>query len=201
MLRRHIAAAAALVLLASIGCDTPPPQLKPLKKIVEIPAANLPADMRLFNWTDRRGSGSCVIASSCYNFNWSDQEERAMDWRRRYAGGQTETTIRRKHDAEQIPYYFTRSADMEFLEWCNKTRRSALIWFFQSHCVNFVGISRDPSRPTDPTQYVWLCDNNRPMRYLRIPKAEFARRWAGYGGFGLTPAAAPLPPPLFDARS
>lgn len=198
MLQKTCLAVVAAVCLA--GCSTPAEiSTKPLQAIAELPAANLPAAMRLRNWTDARGSGSCVIASSCFNHNWGGNTKRAADWRNRYAGGQTETTIRRKHDAERIPYYFTRSADPEFLRWVTRTRRSALIWYYPRHCVNFVGFHTDPNRPTDPNVYAWLCDNNRPAQFIRVPVSEFVRKWAGYGGFGLALESPPVPPPLFDA--
>ncbi|MEO9590894.1 hypothetical protein [Rhodopirellula bahusiensis] len=174
-------------------------RIEPMRAVAEVPAANLPTSLRYRNWTDARGSGSCVIASSNYNHNWVGDNATAVSWRQKYAGGQTETSIRRKHDAEQLPYVFTRTADAEFLKWVSRTRRSALIWFWKNHCVNFVGFHRDPNRPTDPTMYAWLCDNNRPTQYIPIPVNEFFRRWAQDGGFGLAREAAPVPPPLFNA--
>lgn len=199
MIRLLLVAIASISLVCS-GCSgTLHLPTKPMQEIAEIPAANLPVDMRLHNWTDSRGSGSCVIASSCFNHNWVGDSETAKRWRQIYAGGQTETSIKAKHDAAQIPYYFTRSADREFLEWVTRTRRSALIWYYPSHCVNFVGIHRDNTRPTDPNLYAWICDNNRPTRFIRVPVDEFVRKWAGYGGFALSRESPPAPPPLFDA--
>ncbi|TWU66434.1 hypothetical protein V7x_20000 [Crateriforma conspicua] len=193
----------ALLGLALLMCGCKSADLSvatlPLRDLLEIPGANLPVSMRYRNWTDARGSGSCVIASAAYNHNWAGDPETARDWRRRYAGGQTETSIRAKHDAAQIPYYFTRSANAGFLDWVSRTRRSALIWFYPRHCVNFAGFSKDPMRPTDPNEYAWLCDNNRPMQFIRVPKERFLREWAGYGGFALARESPPLPPPLFDA--
>lgn len=194
---------AVLLICCCAGCDMPAelqmPAVKPLQAITELPAANLPESLRPHNWTDRGGSGSCVNASTVYNLHQTNQPAKADHWRRTYAGGETDSSIRRKLDNEGLQYYFTRQADPELLRWATDTRRSALIWYYQSHCVNFVGFHRDPSRPTDDTVYAWLCDNNRPQRYIRIPYDEFTRKWAGYGGFGLSLAAPPVPPPLFDA--
>jgi hypothetical protein len=185
------------------GCDVSDPvaslQIAPMMPASEIPGANLPAELRPKNWTDAGGSGSCVNASTVHNLRWSNQPAMAEFWRRTYAGGETDSSIRRAHDANALPYFFTRAADMAFLQWVTDTRRSALIWYYPSHCINFNGFHRDPSRPTDPTVYAWMCDNNRPSRFIRVPADTFAQKWAGYGGFGLALAAPPVPPPLFPA--
>jgi len=192
-----------LLCLLCAGCVDRDPlsdvRLAALRPFVEVPVASLPDSLRPVNWTDARGSGSCVNASSMFNFRWTNQPDLANWWRKTYAGGETETSIRRAHDQARVPYYYTRSADRSFLEWATATRRSALIWYYPSHCINFVGYHRDPARPTDPTVYAWLCDNNRPARFIKIPEPEFGRKWLSYGGFGLTPAAPPVPPPLFNA--
>jgi hypothetical protein len=199
--------AVALVLFCgcSVGCTPADVDqlaqigIAPIQPVAEIPGANLPVEMRPKNWTDAGGSGSCVNASTVHNLRWANQPALADYWRRTYAGGETDTSIRRAHDANALPYYFTRSADMSFLQWVTDTRRSALVWYYPSHCINFSGFHRDPSKPTDPTVYAWLCDNNRPSRFIRVPADTFAQKWAGYGGFGLALAAPPVPPPLFPA--
>lgn len=193
-----------LLLAAFVGCDevagvVDNVRLASLRPSLELPGANLPDSLRPRNWTDSRGSGSCVNASTMFNLRWSAQPDMADYWRKTYAGGETDSSIRRAHDQNRLPYYFTRSADRSFLEWVTATRRSALIWYYPSHCVNFVGFHADPTRPTDPTVYAWLCDNNRPARFIRVPVQEFQSKWAGYGGFGLSLASPPVPPPLFNA--
>ncbi|EMI17770.1 hypothetical protein RMSM_05296 [Rhodopirellula maiorica SM1] len=194
---------ALIALVVCCGCNELPQRVTtlPIKRVVETPAANLPTSLRPYNWTDARGSGSCVNASTVYNLTWSAKPELAAWWRKNHAGGETDTSIRRSHDAVGLRYYYTRNADPEFLKWVTKTRRSALIWYYQSHCVNFVGFHRDPTRPDDSTMYAWLCDNNRPTRYIKVPIDSFLRKWAGYGGFGLALKDPPVPPSLFSATT
>lgn len=187
--------------MAVSGCDSSDraQEYLPLLTLNESPVANLPVELRPYNWSDRSGSGSCVNASQVYNLTWAAMPDMALWWRTNNAGGETESSIRGKTQAAGLEYYSTNRADMSFLDWCTETRRSALIWHWPSHCVNFVGFGTDPYRPTDPTEYAWLLDNNRPTNYIPIERNKFARDWDGYGGVGLALASPPVPPPLFDA--
>ena len=89
-------------------------------------------------------------------------------------------------------YASTGSGDFSFLEWCQRTRRGAGLFYKPSHSINFVGMD---------SQYVYLLDNNstsypeRNGHYERVPIADFKRRWRGYGGFAWTLVYNP-PPPL-----
>lgn len=192
--RRGLAYLLLVVLsLPAIGC-TPtasPAVVIPPVGVSEIPAANLPVELRPHNWTDRGGSGSCVNASTVYNLRWTSNESLADWWRKNHAGGETTTTIRQHHDARNLRYYFTLSADPRILDWCTVTRRSALIWYYPRHCITFAGFHG---------QHAHLIDNNRPTQVIRVEREEFLRNWAGYGGFALALANPPVPPPLYDAR-
>lgn len=182
----------ALLLVLASGCvgrrqqwielPAPPP---------EVPAVNLPASMRPHNWTDSRGSGSCVIASSVYHFRWLNRPEIADFFRRTYAGGQTATSIEQKWRAAGIPFVSTgddTAGDPEFLEWASVTRRGAIIWYFDNHCVHFCGYA-----VLNGQEYAVLNDNNREDKYIRIPKMEFLKKWRGYGGFACTALLPPAP--------
>ncbi|TWU17980.1 hypothetical protein [Allorhodopirellula heiligendammensis] len=160
----------------------------------EVPAANLPESLRPYNWTAADGSGSCVNASTVYALQWRGKEAMADWWRRNHSGGETDTSIRQSHDAAGLRYVFTRSADESFLDWCSRTRRGAIIWFYTRHCVTFVGFAN-----VDGREYAFLNDNNRPTRYIKVERAEFLRRWADYGGFALSLLDPPVPPPLYPA--
>lgn len=186
------------------GCSVQPvahplPQIVPTMRPSEVPGANLPVDLRPYNWTDSRGSGSCANASSVYNLHWSGLPDVASWWRRTYAGGETAQSLRQKHEAAKQPHFYTLNADPVLLDWATKTRRSAVIWYYPSHAINFTGFHRDPSSPSDPKVYAWLLDNNRPQNFIKVERDKFLRNWAGYGGFALSLAAPPVPPPLFDA--
>jgi len=189
----------AIALLAT-GCVANPsshrePRLLPPIAAAEVPAANLPVNLRPFNWTDARGSGSCVNASTVFNLHWSNNPELADWWRRSHAGGETSTSIRRHHDERNLRYFYTLRADPALLDWCTATRRSALIWFYPSHCINFCGFHRDESG----REVAYLLDNNRPRNWIKVERSKFLKEWAGYGGFALALAADPVPPPLYDA--
>lgn len=196
---------AVLVCSVATGCSVPeanqPIRIVPPVAVSEIPGANLPVDLRPYNWTDRGGSGSCANASSVYNLQWAAKPDVAEYWRRTHAGGETASSLRAKHDAAKQPYYYTLKADPALLDWATRTRRSAVIWYYPSHAINFCGFGRDPDSPGDQRIYAFLCDNNRPTRFIKVERSAFLRAWAGYGGFGLALAAPPVPPPLYDAVS
>ena len=183
-------------LAVCLGCQSvPQTRLVPNPPpAAEIPVANLPESLRPYNWTDVGGSGSCVNASTVYMLRWRGMEAMADWWRANHAGGETDSTIRKHHDAAGIRYVFTRAADASFLDWCSRTRRGAIIWFYERHCISFVGFATVEGR-----EYAFLNDNNRPQRFIRIERGAFIRRWAGYGGFGLSQLNPPVPPPLYPA--
>ena len=201
----HIARIALLLAVVAssllTGCTVPVdqvPRIVPAMAVNEIPGANLPVDLRPYNWTDRGGSGSCANASSVYNLQWAAKPDVAEYWRRTHAGGETDRSLRAKHDAAKQPYYYTLRADPALLDWATRTRRSAVIWYYPSHAINFCGFHREPG---DQRTYAYLLDNNRPQRFIKVERSEFLRAWAGYGGFALSLAAPPVPPPLYDAVS
>lgn len=189
----------AFALLVSAGCIDESRLVRLPNQPPEVPPSNLPLPLRQKNWVDSRGSGSCVIASSVYHFRWMGQPEIANHFRKSYAGGQTDTSIKAKWKAAGIPFACTgdksydRSATMaygdpDFLEWASDTRRGAIIWYFDSHCVNFCGYSK-----IDGQEFALLCDNNRIDKFIRIPKQQFLKNWRGYGGFACTALLPPAP--------
>lgn len=180
-----------LCLLALTGCESR--QWRELQRpFVEVPGANVPASLRYKNWPDARGSGSCVIASSCSLFEWSNRPDLARKFRQSYAGGQTESSIKSKYQASRIQY-IAPSSDKEYgdpalLEWASATRRAAIIWYFPNHCVTFCGFSWLNGR-----EVAWLLDNNRTERFIPIEKQKFLSEWRGYGGFAAVPLLTPAP--------
>lgn len=191
---------ACLGLVLLVGCaethqlrELPPPA-------EEIPAANIPLSVRYKNWPDAKGSGSCVIASSCSALEWVNQPKLAEKFRKTYAGGQTETSILEKYRANKIPFVATKSreevsqkggyayGDPNILELCSATRRACIIWYFPNHCVTFVGFSQWQGR-----EVAWLLDNNRKERFIPIPKQQFLTEWRGFGGFAAIPWLTPAP--------
>lgn len=173
-------------------CGCTAQQWRELSAMKEIPAANIPSALRYKNWPDARGSGSCVIASTCSVLEWANKPQLAEKFRKAYAGGQTETSIIKKWRENNIPFVATMRdedhGDPDFLQWTSDTRRAAIIWYFPNHCVTFCGFSQWEGR-----EVAWLLDNNRKDRFIPIPKDQFLTEWRGYGGFAATPLLAPAP--------
>jgi len=149
----------------------------------EVPAMNLPLQLRQHNW----GGGSCVHASTVMCLRWQQQFEMADYWRKTYSGGESLDGLAAKLDANGVRYAFTSSGDPAFLEWATRTRRGAVIFYFPSHSICFVGHQGDQA---------WLLDNNREDHYLQVPWDTFVTNWKGYGGVALTPIYVPPPPPF-----
>lgn len=192
-----LVAIASLMIVA--GCDVQERWEKLPGRAPEVPAANLPVGMRPHNWVDANGSGSCVIASSCFHLQWCNLERLAQRFRQRYAGGQTETSIQQKWAENDIPYATVPSpGDPEFLEWASRTRRGAIIWYFPNHCVHFCGFAMFEGQ-----EYAFINDNNREKSFIRIPKRQFISEWRGYGGYAqatLLPPAPSLPTPGYRVQ-
>lgn len=179
----------AFLSLAACGCDSQSEQWLALPAVApESPPVNPPVGMRQKNWVSSTGSGSCVIASSVTHFGWQGREDVGKYFRASYAGGQTATSIKTKWKAANIPFLCTESGDPQFLDWASKTRRGAIIWYFPNHCVTFCGYS-----VIDGIEHAMICDNNRTLQYIRIPKQQFIREWRGYGGFACTALLTPAP--------
>lgn len=181
---------------------------------IESPSANIPKSVRWTNWPDRNGSGSCVIASSCSLFEWANRPELAKKFRQSYAGGQTEESIKKKYRQNGIKFVCTAAQDRNeysssrntpedqgfdygdpaILEFATATRRAAIIWYFDNHCVTFCGFGQFNGQ-----EVAFLLDNNRTERFIPIEKSQFLRNWRSkYGGFAAVPLNIPVPPIPFQ---
>lgn len=190
---------AAMAIAGSLGCEAPAPAVVAVQPpAAEIPVVSLPETLRQWNWRSTQaasyGEGSCVIASSCSLFNWLGRPDISQFMRQNYAGGQTARSVQQIWSSMRVEYCATEGGDPEHLEWCSRTRRGAIIWFFPNHCVTFCGYSR-----VDGADYAILLDNNRCEQYLRIPHEEFVRAWRQYGGFAATPLLTPTSPKPWPA--
>ena len=150
---------------------------------------DLPPSMRQENW----GGGSCVHASTVSHLRWLGMEELAAWWRQQYSGGEYADRLLKRMDEAGLKWAATTKSDFGLLEWANRTRRGAVIFYKSNHSINFVGISPDG-------QTVYMLDNNateypeRNGHYEAVPIEEFKRRWAGYGGFAAVCVYSPTPP-------
>ncbi len=187
----------AVVIALSItgsGCTMRPDVVAVQPPPAETPGANLPRSLRQENWLSR-GEGSCVHASTISMLNWCSNYQLAQQWRYKYGGGEYESSILAKYDANGLRHQYTRTGSPEFLEWVSSQRRAAIIWYFPNHCVTFAGFGRDSAGG----EVAYLLDNNRPNQFLRIPKDKFLQSWLGYGGFAATVLLEPPPPLPFPA--
>lgn len=168
----------------------------------ESPVANLPLNLHQRNWTNSRGSGSCVHASTVYAMRWMGAYELADRWRQAHAGGETEYSIRRFYEAANVQFVSTQDprdakpgdwhhGDPAFLDWVTSTRRAAIIWFKPSHCCCFVGFTTINGK-----EYAVIQDNNYPGTYEKYPREQFIREWRICGGFGAVPLVGPPQAPL-----
>lgn len=184
-MRNVVITAVALCLLA--GCSSP--KLVELPPQPESPVTNIPRPLRQTNWL-RYMEGSCAHASCVSGFNWFNEYEIAQYWRKKYGGGEWDSSLIAKFKAERIPFVVETNGDPWILEYATESRRGATIWFFSAHAIWFCGFEDDPRFG----QVAVVLDNNRVGNFIRIPKAQFIQRWKGYGGFALCPLLDPSPP-------
>lgn len=181
----------AFVSLFATGCSSR--QWCQIPHTPETPVANIPTSLRWQNWPDTKGSGSCVIASTCSLLEWSNRHDLAVKFRKSYAGGQTETSISKIYRANGIPFIAPKDehdhGDPKLLQWASDTRRAAIIWYFDNHCVTFCGFGIH-----EGNEVAWLLDNNRVKQFIPIPKRQFLTNWRSkYGGFAAIPLLTPAP--------
>lgn len=150
---------------------------------------DLPPQLREPNYA----GGSCGHASTTSLLRHQQQYELADWWRATYSSGEYSTRHIERLEAAGLRYAYTTTGDMEFLKYCARTRRGAVIYYKPYHIVNFVGV--DLNRGV-----VQLLDNNdvnRPERagsYEEVEYERFAHDWKHqYGGFAFTLIYQPAP--------
>ena len=160
-------------------CPETPPADCPYKAV---PPMDLPVELRESNYGS---GGSCVHASMVACLRWQNLHKLADWWRGRYSGGEGIGGLASKAEAAGLRFAYTRQGDSQFLEWCSRTRRGAVIFYYENHSIVFCGFVGNEAV---------VMDNNRVDRLTRIPKQDFIRRWRSYGGVALTPVYSPDPP-------
>lgn len=197
----------AAALLAALVVDDPVRQVIELPQVSELPVTaqvgvvlDLPQELRTKNW----GTGSCVHASNVNLLKWMELYDLAAWWRKTYSGGEYDTRLVSRLEQAGLRYAFIhggvdrngngRDDGEEFIEWTVRTRRGCGIFYKPQHSINLVGLD---------SQYAYLLDNNatdypeRVGHYERVPRAEFFRKWRGFGGFAWTLVYDPTPPEPF----
>lgn len=148
----------------------------------EVPVVNVPHSLRMWNYA----GGSCVHASTESEFNWLNQLELAVWWRKNYSGGESYSGLVDKLLRNKIPYKSTHNGDVAHLEWCVAERRGAVIFYYTNHSILLVHLDAEKAI---------VLDNNRIDYFIEIPREEFLSNWKGFGGVAVTPLiGAPAPP-------
>ena len=213
----------ALAALCLCGCDLDE-QPAATPKPIELPIVNIPRAEREWNW----GGGSCVHASTVMHLRWQNAMELADYWRKTYSGGESYNGLTSKLNRNRVPFYATAGGggqdiaraeatdfasfisgrggsygtlhgDVDVLERCTAERRGGVIFYYPNHSILFCGFG--PSL-TKGDEVAYVLDNNRIEQFIEIPKAEFIRKWRGWGGVCVVPTiGSPRPPiPYIAAR-
>jgi hypothetical protein len=184
--------AMVLIGICTVGCDRIVPQnvtpIAPPK--LEQPVLQLPVPLRQRNWTVR-GEGSCVYASLTTVARWVHRPDIAkwLSDPTQNGGGEYGTRLRQRLDEVGVQYSYTDRASVAFLDWCNESRRGAIVWWKTSHCCTFAGwVSVNGKR------YAAIIDNNHPETFELTEANLFISEWTRFGGFGLTLLYDPASP-------
>lgn len=184
--------AAFCLVLAFCGCE-PAKKVYPLPiPAAETPVANLPLEMRKSNWLGPLRQGSCVYASLVNHVRWLNMPQFAEqiiatrgdgEYAQRLMNWLDTVRWRDEFGVEHtgVEYRYTEKADPRFLDWCSQERLGAILWWKPSHCCTFVGWVRDQNG----NQHAAILDNNYIEKFEYVPREQFVRLWAGYGGFAL----------------
>lgn len=141
--------------------------------------------LRHTNWSPY-GEGSCVWASLATTLQWQRQNALAKYVRQNYHSGSDANRLINACNRLNLPIQYTKNGDPAFLEYVHANRLSAVIFYYDKHCVNFLGY-RDG--------YAVLLDNNSVHKFNFVPKSEFLSNWRNfYSGFALTVTLNPYPP-------
>lgn len=158
-----------------------PPAEGEIIRLLDVPQA-----IRIRNYPDPYGSGSCVYASTRVLLSMHGFDEMEQYFYR-YKGGENAAGIIQKVHEAGLRYAYTHDADREFIRWISRNRLGAIIWYYPSHCVNIVDWDENQ-------RVIRLLDNNRINRYMVIEEDVFFPNWSSYGGFALTLVYPPPPP-------
>lgn len=188
-----------LLLFVTVGCEIPTTVYPLPAPVAEYPVCNLPLPLRQQNWSGRLGQGSCVYASLINHVRWLNMPEFANEIRQSRGDGEYASRLMAWLDSKGLGYDFTERGDPRFLDQCAYDRKGCILWWKPYHCCTFVGWVQD----TEGQQFAAVLDNNYTSKFEYIPREQFARLWAGYGGFALSiknDPAIPLPYRSYEER-
>lgn len=151
------------------------------------------ADVDLPLRQNNYSGGSCVHASMVTILRWQNQMSLADRWLNMYSGGETSGGLIAKCKSNKLDVEYTLNGSPEFLEWCSRTNRGAVIFYYPAHCVSFLGYLTQRDNAGNTTEMAYILDNNSTNRFQTIEKSKFLSAWKGYGGFALTTVYSPTP--------
>jgi hypothetical protein len=153
-------------------------------------AFDLNPDLRIQNFKDAWGSGSCVHVSWAMLLRWQGQYDLANWWTSNYDGGERHSSFIEKLHATGIPYMTTYGeGDVEFLETACASRRGCMVTttYYRSgdHMILLVHLD---------DHYAYTLDNNDISTVYRWDRTEFIDLWRDSGSWATTPMYTPPPP-------
>lgn len=187
----------AVVITLLAGCDAPDAGQvvyhRNAKVRWNVPDCHFPESLRLSNY----GGGSCAHVGMQNSLRWAGLGSIAEHWRANYGGGAGVShivPIARRYGLDVI---YTTDGEYELLEFADRHRLPAMIFYFSRHAINFVRIDNH-------TGQVVVMDNNGRKPEHAIDARKFRDNWNAYGrSYGhrggvafvlLYPAAEPTPP-------
>lgn len=191
-LRGLLVASAILVLIGSgqIGtAQTLAPAPKALGTVLpDPPRVNLAAAWRCQNWTDRKGDGSCVHASTVMALHYAGYHNTARTWRATHAGACDAERLENGLNAAGVPFQRTYTGDVSFLDRALAAGRPCVIWWEgATHCVLLVHL--DSKRAA-------ICDPNCAHHQHWLTREQFIREWHHpKARYAMTVLSAPPPYP------
>lgn len=152
--------------------------------------ADVPPEHRQHNWS---AMGSCAHASVCTALRYHNNNELADWWRQTYRDSETIFGTIKKLTAAGVPFAYTATGDIQFLEWATRNRLCVILYHVPNgHCVNLVAMTE--------TEAIIL-DNNNPETYSIISRYELEHQWletlpsyAQGSGWALAILMTPPPP-------
>lgn len=180
-----------------VGCDVQPagPVVYHRNARVRwnIPDCSFPQPMRVQNY----GGGSCAHAGMQNCLNWAGLERIARDWRSKYGGGAGVRDIVPIAQRYGLRMIYTTAGEFELLQFADRYRLPAMIFYYSRHAINFVRIDNHTGK-------VVVMDNNGSRPEHEIDRKKFFANWNNYGrSYGhsggvafvlLYPPAPPDPP-------
>lgn len=149
---------------------------------------DLPKHLRIRNFRDPHGQGSCVHVSMAMLLRWQGQFQLADWWISQYSGGETHHGLIRKLEYNNIPYKTTyRQNNVRFLEDACRSGRGCMVTVMGGrHMVILVHLD---------DQHAYILDNNDINTVYKWDRRYFLREWKNAYSWATTPLYNP-PPPL-----